>query len=229
MNIGVRSNLVALGCGARLWYPVHEAMVTLTGSQTVRWIKPRWVPVAKSKMFRIPERKPLPLEEEVELRCLYNNYYMAMRAIRRHLCEERLRVSDTSELAIKAEEEQAEHDQLMEHNSQENLRVAALREARIKKEFEADLARVTASKEKLAKDAEKAEEEALRIINETQEFVKTFIKREDFEKAIETALANPVDYNFAIDQQGNIFRGRSTRPEDVAEEDKEKLLFAVQS
>lgn len=218
-----KSNLT-LKCAAGLWYPVQEAAVTLAGTQTVRWRKPRWVPTAKSKIFRIPERKVFPKEEQIELKRLHDRYNTMMRAVRRHLTEEIQRTSDTSELAMqKAADEELEHQRLMEYNQQENLRVASQREERIRKEFEADLARVEATKEKQAKNTLQAQEEAIRLIAETQELVKTFIKREDLEDAIETALANPADYNFAIDEEGYIFRGRNTKPEDVAVEDREKL------
>lgn len=43
--------------------------------QSVRWRrKPRWLPVAKSKMFRVPERHQLPAEEVKEWLRLNNNY-----------------------------------------------------------------------------------------------------------------------------------------------------------
>lgn len=47
------------------------------------------------------------------------------------------------------------------------------------------------------------------------------------QKAIEEAMANPKDFNFAIDEDGHIFRGRNTRPEDVDEKDREKLESKV--
>jgi len=41
----------------------------------VRWRrKPRWLPVAKSKMFRVPERKKQTEEERTELMRLHNQY-----------------------------------------------------------------------------------------------------------------------------------------------------------
>lgn len=43
--------------------------------QCVRWRrKPRWIPTAKSKMFRVPERKVQDEHEKVELLRLHNNY-----------------------------------------------------------------------------------------------------------------------------------------------------------
>lgn len=41
-----------------------------------------------------------------------------------------------------------------------------------------------------------------------QEASKTFIKPEDVDAAIEYALANPVDFNYAIDLKQNIYHGR---------------------
>lgn len=44
-------------------------------TQCVRWKrKPIWLPPAKSKMFRIPERPVIPKEEDLELQRLNNNY-----------------------------------------------------------------------------------------------------------------------------------------------------------
>jgi Mitochondrial ribosome subunit S26 len=42
--------------------------------QSVRWRKPRWVPQAKSKVFRVPERKLLPEEEAAEWLRINQNY-----------------------------------------------------------------------------------------------------------------------------------------------------------
>lgn len=43
--------------------------------QCVRWRrKPRWIPTAKSKMFKVPERKHEDPEERSELMRLHQNY-----------------------------------------------------------------------------------------------------------------------------------------------------------
>jgi hypothetical protein len=53
----------------------------------VRWIrKPRWLPVAKSKMFRIPERPSIPENERIEFKRLHDRYNTHMRAIRYVCC-----------------------------------------------------------------------------------------------------------------------------------------------
>merc|ERR1739838_254030 len=204
------------------WYPLADG--NLAGLQSVRWRKTRWDPKAPSKMFRVTQRKKLPEVEWREMTRLNNNYKTCMRAIRRHLHEAYLRTSATSEFAIKEQEEiEAEHVRMMEYNQQENERVAKLREERIRQEHEADFARVKLSIAKHEEQKLIAKEEALKLIIDAQEIVKTFIRREDLTKAIESAMANPVDFNFAIDTQGHIIRGRNTRPHDIPEDEREKL------
>ena len=45
----------------------------------VRWRrKPRWLPTAKTKMFRVPERVQQSPEEKAELLRLHNNYKLVL-------------------------------------------------------------------------------------------------------------------------------------------------------
>lgn len=45
------------------------------GVQSVRWHrKPRWIPMARTKLFKIPELKKMPEEENAEWIRLNNNY-----------------------------------------------------------------------------------------------------------------------------------------------------------
>lgn len=48
------------------------------------------------------------------------------------------------------------------------------------------------------------------IIQNLQELSSTFITPETLDEAIDRALANPIDYNFAIDLQGQQYLGRDT-------------------
>lgn len=204
------------------WYPISD--ISLAGLQSVRWRKSRWDPKAPSKIFRVTQRKKLPDEEYRELTRLNNNYKTYMRAVRRHLYDAYLLTSETSEFALKEEaEKEAEHERMMEYNRQENERVAKLREERIRREQEAEFAKVRLSIAKKEEEKIIAKEAALKYISDTQELVKTFIRREDLQQAIESAMANPVDYNYAIDTEGHIFRGRTTRPDDISEDEREKL------
>lgn len=50
--------------------------------QCVRWKrKPIWLPTAKSKIFRVPERPVIPIEDYCELKRLFNNYRTIMKSL----------------------------------------------------------------------------------------------------------------------------------------------------
>ena len=82
-------------------------------------------------------------------------------------------------------------------------------------------------------DFEEREEERLarvdKIVEKHQSEMERRIEPEQLEKAIETALANPVDYEFAIDLEGNIFRGRTTKSKKIKPEDFEKMSLASEN
>ena len=98
------------------------------------------------------------------------------------------------------------------------MKEAEERKVRIKQELE---------------DFEKKEEERLvrmdKIVEKHQSEMERRIEPEQLEKAIETALANPVDYEFAIDLEGNIFRGRTTKSKKMKPEDFEKMSLASEN
>lgn len=102
--------------------------------------KPRWLPVAKSKIYRIPKRPVISEEERVELLRLHNNYKTQMRAIRRFYNEEmikesRTRASASSEMSQRIEAE--EWARCVELNDKWNAQVAQEREERRKLEIQA--------------------------------------------------------------------------------------------
>lgn len=52
-------------------------------TQCVRWKrKPIWLPTAKTKVFRVPKRPVIPIEDSLELKRLYNNYRTYMTSLR---------------------------------------------------------------------------------------------------------------------------------------------------
>ncbi|XP_076054395.1 mitochondrial ribosomal protein S26 [Oratosquilla oratoria] len=187
------------------WHPPRDLKLEYFGAQIVRWRKPRWLPTAPSKMFRVPKRCVIPKEEVVEIQRIYNNYRTNMRSIRSYLKEQNMLTSATSQLAAQhAQEEEDEHQCLMLFNLEENKRVQKLREARQQKELEEDLERVARSLVKLELKEKHDIEAAQSHIEKTQELVRSLLTHENLEEAIEKALENPINYNFALDQDGNI-------------------------
>lgn len=175
--------------------------------------KPRWVPVAKSKIYRIPKRPVVSEEERLELLRLNNNYKTQMRAIRRFYHEDMIkemssRQSATSEMSQRLEAE--EWSRCIEINEKWNAQVALEREVRRKKEIAAleeyALARMEKKDQLLRKKIEQASAE----IRRQKDLSSTFITPETLDAAIDQAIANPTDYNFAIDLKGNIYQGSET-------------------
>ncbi|XP_016937603.3 small ribosomal subunit protein mS26 [Drosophila suzukii] len=180
----------------------------------VRWRrKPRWLPVAKSKMFRVPERKKQTEEERTELMRLHNQYKTQLRSVRQFLREENVRIDETStvdHIVLTPEQEEAEFQKCIEANAAWNAAIARERDQRLAKEREEKVAYVQERLEaRQVREEERREQANQRVLLEIERS-KTYITRENLDAAIETALANPVDHNYAIDLAGNLYQGRST-------------------
>lgn len=193
--------------------------------QSVRWKrKPRWLPVAKSKQFYIPERPKFDESETVELRRLYDRYRTHLRAVRNYLKQEYIASSASSLAALEGTKNEAEeHEQCLKENEKWNNEVALLREQRLLQEQEVRresiLAKLVASEERQTERMEKAEQ----MVREEKERAKFYITADNINKAIEDALASPVDHNYAIDLEGHIYRGHKTKPSDVPADELEKI------
>ncbi|XP_018563226.1 probable 28S ribosomal protein S26, mitochondrial [Anoplophora glabripennis] len=175
----------------------------LINSQTVRWRKPRWVPIAKSKIFKVPPRPVVPEDEEVELKRLSNNYKTQIKSIRRYLSNTYYILGKT-EIDPEEQKRQFEEDyaRSMELNNKWNEEQKILREKRVAEnlEYELNFARNRVQREILKR------QEKLQLIEEIvrkeKEKSKSYITSENIDTAIEQALANPVDYNFAVNLNG---------------------------
>ncbi|XP_052865819.1 probable 28S ribosomal protein S26, mitochondrial [Anopheles cruzii] len=175
--------------------------------------KPRWLGTAKSKLFRVPERKKQIAEEVEELKRLYNTYRTQMKAVRSFLRDE----VEASKLVSRAgmvlqtpEEEEAEWQEALQRNDEWNRQTAAVRDDRLAAERAARkeyiLERLVAKEHREADKREKVEQ----LVRAEKEQSKTFITRENIDKAIELALVQPTSYNFALDRDGNIHRHGDT-------------------
>lgn len=190
-------------------------------SQTIRWRKPRWVPIAKSKVFKVPPRPVVPEDEKIELKRLNNNYNTQIKSIRRYLSNKYYRFG-SSEINPEEQKRQFEEDYVrcMELNNKWNEEQKVLREKRVAEKLEDELnfARNRIERE-ILKQQEKFEliEE---IVRKEKEKSKNYITAENIDVAIEHALANPVDYNFAINLNGE-------KVTDVNDEKKKEQKASV--
>lgn len=175
--------------------------------------KPRWVPVAKSKMFRIPKRPVITEEERVELLRINNNYKTQMRAIRKFYRDELVKELSSSNNRASEESlrvEREDWERCLKLNEEWNANISVEREKRraeqLHKMEQYALARMEAKDLELEQRIAKASAE----IRKQKELSSTFITPETIDAAIDEAIANPVDYNYAIDLKGQQTIGRET-------------------
>lgn len=93
--------------------------------------KPRWLPVAKSKIYRIPKRPEVSTEERMELNRINKNYKTQIRAVRRFYYEDMIKEKSTldsasSEMSQRVEAE--EWARCVELNDQWNVKVCLVSE-----------------------------------------------------------------------------------------------------
>ncbi|XP_063701451.1 small ribosomal subunit protein mS26 [Culicoides brevitarsis] len=177
----------------------------------VRWRrKPRWLGTAKTKVFRVAPRTQQDPDERAFMMKMSSHYRSQMKGLRAFLRVEVLQASlpSTTSVLLKSPEQlQAEFDEALKINSEWNAECAKIRARRIEKQLKEQEELVL---EKLAAKEEREEEirKKVRQAVELQKFESTkFITEENIDEAIEKSLANEVDYNFAIDLEGNMIQG----------------------
>ncbi|RZC33578.1 MRP-S26 domain containing protein [Asbolus verrucosus] len=191
-------------------------MISYQNLQSVRWRrKPIWMPTAKSKLYRIPVKPVIPEEEKEEIKRLYNNYRTYIKSIRRFLTYKHsvllMAKSDTEQLKKAFDED---FMRCKEINDKWNEDLKKLREERVAKQLQEEIEFAKNRMANLIKQKEQKLAEAEEIVRKEKQMVGTFITPENLDEVIEKALSNPVDYNFAIDLEGNRIIGRETKPEE---------------
>lgn len=186
---------------------------SVTNLQTVRWRrKPRWLPVAKSKIFKVPPRTETPIEEREELKRLYNNYRTMMKSIRSYLHSQYNVKSVIVDTEAHEKEFLEDFNACSKINDEWNEQCRLLREARHVEGLEEaknEAYRRIDERQQIRKKLLDSVEE---IVRKEKDASKSFITPDNIDEAIEHALSNPVDYNFAIDIEGNVYHGRETQP-----------------
>merc|ERR1719250_388820 len=162
-------------------------------------------------MFVDPPESLISKEETDHIEELKDQYMVRMRALHMYLSEDDLKNSDTGEAGmIAAKKEDEEHLKMVKLNEEAEER--KVRIARELEEFE------ISEKERISAADHLVEKHKIEMENR--------IREEDLVKAIETALANPVDFEYAIDADGNIFRGRNTKSKKMDLNNYEKIPLA---
>lgn len=217
LNVRHSSKLITLTTEALA--PVYSNLTT------VRWArKPMWMGTAKSKLFRVPKRPQIPVEEMEELKRLYNNYRTTMKSIKRFL-ENKYSLNAIETADPEQQKRLFEEDfvRCNEINAKWNEQQRLIRE----KQAEERLAKALQQAEQTIVEFEQQQRVQMQqieeIVRQEKENSKNFITPENLDEAIDKALANAVDYNYAIDLAGNVYKGRETTPESVEAREKQTL------
>ncbi|XP_029660899.1 probable 28S ribosomal protein S26, mitochondrial [Formica exsecta] len=177
-------------------------------TQCVRWKrKPLWMPTAKSKVFRVPKKPVIPVEEHLEAQRLYNNYRTYITSLRAYLVQVAKENEVQYDHTVIEQAEKEDFQACSVINDEWNAEVAKIREDRLANMREK---RKESILQKLLQQ-EKQEEERRNYIDEHIRKVKeeslTFITAENVDAAIEECLTNIIDYNRALDLKGNWYDG----------------------
>ncbi|KAL1461479.1 hypothetical protein WDU94_013372 [Cyamophila willieti] len=198
---------------------------------SVRYRKPIWLPTAPSKRFRVPTRLVLPTHEKRELDRLTKNYKTYNKAMLAYHTDINSKQSVTDPGVIEAQRRAEEEDweQSINLNNEWNAEVAIEREQRLAIEKEQKVLQILAQKkakeQKEKEDLEKAEQAVQAEIENS----KTFITRDNIDHYIEQALSSHVDYNFAIDKEGNVYQGKKANPKSSKEVTSENEEVAAKN
>lgn len=104
-----------------------------------------------------------------------------------------------------------------------NTEIAERRQVRLLHEAEERAARISEEVKAAEVKRLKQIEEVNRVIEAETEAIENRIREEDLDRVIEAALQNPIDHEFAIDLEGNIYRGRYTKSIEVSPKNREKI------
>ncbi|KYM77485.1 putative 28S ribosomal protein S26, mitochondrial [Atta colombica] len=179
-------------------------------TQCVRWKrKPIWLPTAKSKVFRVPKRPVIPMEDYVELKRLYNNYRTYMTSfkayIRQIVKENEMQFNETVVNKLTEEEDFKACNAI---NDEWNAEIAKMREIKL---MEMRERRKNATLKNILRKEQNQEIKEMRLnewVKKIKEESITFITAENVDAAIEECLTNTVNHNRALDLEGNWHEGK---------------------
>ncbi|CAG0922647.1 unnamed protein product [Notodromas monacha] len=206
------------GASSRLLKPLASPAVF-----SVRFArKPRWVPVAKSKMFRVNPRHVMSELEEKEMWRLQDNYKLSLKSIQAFFAEENKRLADTGSVGLRLhQEEEEEFERALAWNDMENARIGNIRRERLTKEISDLETQVLLRIEEHLAEVVSMRRESNAVVAAQMEASKQYITEDMVDKAVEEAFSNPVDYNFAVDAGGGMYRGRTTNSLALTKENVE--------
>jgi len=194
--------------------------------------KPRWKGRSQEGMFRMASITHFPPEEyELYWKIKFENYYR-VGALSKKLfdcgigAQRKYKREDWKPLepdAVEKQEILAAWQKKLDDNQAINDKLAQERKVRTQKEQLEE--EETIRKEILERQEQKRliDAELTEFIHSETKAIENRITLENMEAAIEEAMNNPLDYEYAIDRDGYIYRGRETKSLLVPPEDREMI------
>jgi len=172
-------------------------------TQSLRWKrKPIWLPTAKTKVFRVPKRPQIPDDEAEEIQRLFNNYRTYMRSTLEYFKTINVQNQIQLDPAIVEKAEEDDFNKCSEINAEWNKKIAEEREKTLESLKEYKKLKILASVERFKEEKKKKQAKVEEEVKKLKTITPTLITRDNIDQAIEDALANPVNYNKAINING---------------------------
>ncbi|XP_011498150.1 PREDICTED: probable 28S ribosomal protein S26, mitochondrial [Ceratosolen solmsi marchali] len=178
--------------------------INFNNLQILRWKrKPIWLPKAKSKLFRLSERAVIPNDELLEIRRLYNNYRTYYRSVRKYFIQTTKELETRYESSFIQQMEDKDFDINFKINEEWNKNIANQREVRLQSEKETKKLKVLEALQRKQVREEQINFEVEKKIQELKKITHKFITRENIDVVLNEVLNTTIDYNKALDLQGN--------------------------
>lgn len=185
---------------------INNLTTRLHNFQSVRYRvrKPMWLPRAKSKMFKVPPRPVIPMEDVLELRRLHNNYHTRINSIRAYLAtiwKEKTEETIDHEAEKKKFQEDFQKSLLVNQQWADQLRLEREKFIidELNKQSEMALAEIEAKRIEEEEHLRKVDE----LVREVKADSKNFVTAENIDAAIDACLESTVDYNYALNLKGD--------------------------
>lgn len=184
-----------------------------TQIQSIRWKrKPIWLPTAKTKVFRVSQRKRFPEDEVNEMKRLFNNYRTLSNSVFHYFRTKSLNEKEFINLEKIQKMAQEDFEESNDINNKWNEVRAAIREERFAKERKERKEHI---KLRLQKKHEEELERQMLIdmeVKKVKEEVRIIITEENIDEAIEKALETVVDHNAVLHLDGKFKRDIPEKP-----------------
>ncbi|CAL1298831.1 unnamed protein product [Larinioides sclopetarius] len=191
--------------------------------------KPRWLPMAPSKLFRIPQHPYVPPDEKQLIEDLLEEYYTKIVSLQKAFKEELAQKSRDEGHTIENEKlEEAKFLSLLEENKKENERLRKIREEtmeRLLQEKQVELLQLEEERKLKEQETKQRIEE---IVRKQKEKIAVCITYENLDEAIERAINDPRNVAYSIDVYGNV-KWEGKPPDDLEEELKKRIAQSMEN